>query len=332
MKGIVRLSNEERQELFEATAIKMGMRPEVIEKDFWVCFMLDHLFHDCKYKDAFVFKGGTSLSKAYHVIERFSEDIDLIFDWRKIIKDESNPWAERSRTKQDNYNKQINKDAAEFYKNSLIPKLNEELSLKLGEGEWTETDLDDELVVNFVYPQIFETEYIIPHVRLEIGPLAEWLPSHVTSISPFVAEQYGQLFNQKRTDILTIDAERTFWEKVVILHKIANFPEGKTLPHRYARHLYDVYCLGNSEIKKTAFERKSLLEKDVAFKQKFYYTKSAHYETATVKEIKLIPADSIMQPLREDYTAMKNMLYGVAPDFDDILAYLGKLEAEIHKL
>ena len=332
MKGIARLSNEERQELFEVTAIKMGMRPEVIEKDFWVCFMLDHLFHDCKYKDAFVFKGGTSLSKAYHVIERFSEDIDLIFDWRKIIKDESNPWAERSRTKQDNYNKQINKDAAEFYKNSLIPELNEELSLKLGEGEWTETDLDDELVVNFVYPQIFETEYIIPHVRLEIGPLAEWLPSHVTSISPFVAEQYGQLFNQKRTDILTIDAERTFWEKVVILHKIANFPEGKALPHRYARHLYDVYCLGNSEIKKTAFERKSLLEKDVAFKQKFYYTKSAHYEKATVKEIKLIPADSIMQSLREDYTAMKNMLYGVAPDFDDILAYLEKLEAEIHKL
>ena len=74
MKKIAKLSNEERQELFQATAAKMGMRPEVIEKDFWVCFMLDHLFHDCEYKDAFVFKGGTSLSKAYHVIERLSSD------------------------------------------------------------------------------------------------------------------------------------------------------------------------------------------------------------------------------------------------------------------
>lgn len=62
MKKIAKLSNEERQELFQATAIKMGMRPEIIEKDFWVCFMLDHLFHECEFKDAFVFKGGTSLS------------------------------------------------------------------------------------------------------------------------------------------------------------------------------------------------------------------------------------------------------------------------------
>ena len=332
MRKIARLSNEERQELFEATAIKMGMRPEVIEKDFWVCFMLDHLFHECEYRDAFVFKGGTSLSKAYHVIERFSEDIDLILDWRKIIRSASDPWDERSKTKQDSYNKQINKDAAMFYRDSLVPCLNRELSHKLGEGNWVEVDADDEMVVNFVYPQLFETEYIIPHVRLEIGPLAEWMLSHITSIIPFAAEQYGQLFEQRSTDILTIDAERTFWEKITILHKMANFPEGKTLPHRYARHLYDVYCLGNSDIKKSAFERKELLEKDVAFKQKFYYAKSAHYETATLQEIKLIPTENIMQPLRADYAAMANMFYGTAPAFDEILKYLTELEMEIHSL
>lgn len=332
MKKIAKLSNEERQELFQATAAKMGMRPEVIEKDFWVCFMLDHLFHDCEYKDAFVFKGGTSLSKAYHVIERFSEDIDLILDWRKIIKDESNPWDDRSKTKQDIYNKQINKDAAQFYTESLIPVLNMELSQKLGNGSWVEVDTDDEMVVNFVYPQIFETEYIIPHVRLEIGPLAEWMPSHITSIVPFVAEHYDWLFEQKSTDILTIDAERTFWEKITILHKIAHFPEGKILPHRYARHLYDVYCLGNSEIKKSAFDRKELLEKDVAFKQKFYYARSAHYETATLKTISLIPSEEIMQSLKNDYAAMANMFYGSAPDFEIILMYLEELEKEIHAL
>lgn len=308
------------------------MRPEVIEKDFWVCFMLDHLFHECEYKDAFVFKGGTSLSKAYHVIERFSEDIDLILDWRKIIKDESNPWDERTKTKQDSYNKQINKGAALFYRDSLVPKLNAELSEKIGIGNWVEVDATDEMVINFIYPQIFGTEYIIPHVRLEIGPLAEWMPSHITSITPFVAEHYEQLFEQKSTDILTIDAERTFWEKITILHKIANFPEGKNLPHRYARHLYDVYCLGNSDIKKTAFERKELLEKDVAFKQKFYYVKSAHYETATLKTVSLIPTEEIMQSLKNDYAAMTNMFYGNAPEFDEMLEYLKELEKEIHDL
>lgn len=83
MREVAKLPVKDRTELFQATAIKMGMLPNVVEKDFWVCFMLDHLFHDCQYKKAFVFKGGTSLSKSYHVIERFSEDIDLILDWRK---------------------------------------------------------------------------------------------------------------------------------------------------------------------------------------------------------------------------------------------------------
>ena len=114
MKEVAKLQIKDRTELFQATAISMGMQPNVIEKDFWVCFMLDHLFHDCKYKDAFVFKGGTSLSKSYHVIERFSEDIDLILDWRKIINDEVNPWEERSKTKQDIFNKQINSKAVKY--------------------------------------------------------------------------------------------------------------------------------------------------------------------------------------------------------------------------
>ena len=112
MKKIALLPNKEREELFKATALKIGIRPEAIEKDFWVCYMIDHLFHDCEYKDAFVFKGGTSLSKSYHLINRFSEDIDLILDWRKITKGQSDPWAERSKNKQDQYNKQINAEAA----------------------------------------------------------------------------------------------------------------------------------------------------------------------------------------------------------------------------
>ena len=84
-------------------------------------------------------------------------------------------------------------------------------------------------------------------------------------------------------------------------NKIANFPEGKILPARYARHLYDVHNLGNSWVKESAFERKELLEKDVAFKQKFYYAKGAHYETATLGSIILLPGESIHKALAEDY-------------------------------
>lgn len=82
MRQFAKLSDEERKEVITAVSLSMGLRPDIIEKDFWVCFMLDYLFHDCKYRDAFVFKGGTSLSKSYHVIKRLSEDIDIVLDWR----------------------------------------------------------------------------------------------------------------------------------------------------------------------------------------------------------------------------------------------------------
>ncbi len=294
MKEVAKLQIKDRMELFQATAISMGMQPNVIEKDFWVCFMLDHLFHDCKYKNAFVFKGGTSLSKSYHVIERFSEDIDLILDWRKIMNDEVNPWEERSKTKQDLFNKQINSEAAKFYKEELIPQLNSEMKEKLGDGEW--------------------------------------MPSHETIVTPFAAEKYPDIFSQKDTSVLTIDVERTFWEKLTILHKIANFPEGKPLPARYARHLYDVYNMGNSWVKERAFKRKELLEKDVVFKQKFYYVKGAHYETATLSSIELLPKEAVLNALKEDYQAMRNMIYGNIPEFEEILEFLEKLQEEVHGL
>ena len=188
------------------------------------------------------------------------------------------------------------------------------------------------MVINFYYPQIFETEYLRSCVRLEIGPLAEWMPSHKTIITPFVADKYPALFKQRDTTVLTIDVERTFWEKLTILHKIAHFPEGKPLPARYARHLYDVYNLGNSWVKEKAFGRKELLEKDIAFKQKFYYAKGAHYETATLNSIELLPREDIIKELIDDYELMKNMIYGNIPSFDEILLFLRELQDEIHNL
>ncbi len=104
------------------------------------------------------------------------------------------------------------------------------------------------------------------------------------------------------------------------------------MPARYARHLYDVYNLGNSWVKESAFDRKELLEKDVVFKQKFYYAKGAHYETATLSSIKLLPGEAVLSALQEDYQAMRNMIYGNIPEFEEILEFLEKLQEEIHAL
>lgn len=106
MYKVANRSVKELEELFRATAAKAGFSEAIVEKDFWVCLMLDYLFHRCRYKDSFTFKGGTSLSKAWGVIERFSEDIDLILDWRTLGYSKDEPNESRSKNKQDKLNKE----------------------------------------------------------------------------------------------------------------------------------------------------------------------------------------------------------------------------------
>lgn len=108
MRNVARLSDSDRRELFRNTSDKMGLNDAIVEKDFWVCFTLDYLFHRSPWKDSITFKGGTSLSKAFHLISRFSEDIDLILDWRILGYGKDEPWETRSNTKQDAFNKEAN--------------------------------------------------------------------------------------------------------------------------------------------------------------------------------------------------------------------------------
>ena len=101
MYDFLRLSKEDKRIVFRNTAQALGFHESIVEKDFWVCFTLAYLFHENKWKDAFVFKGGTSLSKAYGLIRRFSEDIDIILDWRVLGYAMDEPWNVRSNSKQD---------------------------------------------------------------------------------------------------------------------------------------------------------------------------------------------------------------------------------------
>lgn len=92
MRNIAKINERDRRALFHNTAAKTGMTDAIVEKDFWVCYMLDYLFHRCAWKDKIAFKGGTSLSKAFGLIERFSEDIDLILNWRVLGYGINEPW------------------------------------------------------------------------------------------------------------------------------------------------------------------------------------------------------------------------------------------------
>ncbi len=335
MITIAKASDTDREVLFGNAAERAGIsNPAIVEKDFWVCFMLDYLFHKSPWPRSFIFKGGTSLSKAYHVIERFSEDIDLIMDWRLLGYEIREPWIERTKNQQDKFNKKAVANTSEFLTRIFAPQLARDMSGMIGKDATVIMDPDDkeQCTVNFFYPHVFSTNYLRQEIRLEIGPLAEWVPSHPVLITSIAAEQFPAVFHQSGTVVPTMDAERTFWEKVTILHKIVSSYEQKGIPARYARHYYDLYQMSRSDVKKEAFRRKDLLTQNVKFKLKFYYVKNASYETAKIGTVKLVPCESAIRELELDYAHMKDMIYGDQPSFSEIIDSIASLEAEINSL
>jgi len=330
MEKIEVLPTKDREALFRNTSNKMGMTEAIIEKDFWVCWMLDYLFHRCTWKDNLAFKGGTSLSKAYGLIERFSEDIDLILDWRVLGYEKNEPWIERINTKQDSFNTEANAKAELFLKDIFLPRMKEDIVHELSADIQCYIDSNDGQTINFAYPNSFSDASILHEIRLEIGALAAWTPAQKQSITPYAAQQYEHLFEQPSTEILTVLPERTFWEKVTILHREAFRTDDKEFPSRYSRHYYDLYCMAKSKVKSNALSDVELLHRVVEFKDKFYRCPWARYDLADFGTIKLMTPEYSISKLRDDYEHMQNMLFGNKPDFDEIMDGIKVLESEIN--
>jgi hypothetical protein len=210
----------DRRDLFSESASKLGMSPVIVEKDFWVCWILKRLFSDSHLKNQMVFKGGTSLSKVYGLIDRFSEDIDLILDWRLLgygSSEGDDPYRRLpSKTQRGRYNQEMNARAVEYIRGKLIAQL--EMLLSSAPGVAVSVDATDPHTVTVRYPASFAAAYIRPEVRLEIGPLASWVPSGQQTIQPYAAEMFPNAFEETTCAVVAIRAERTFWEKATILH------------------------------------------------------------------------------------------------------------------
>jgi len=192
-------------------------------------------------------------------------------------------------------------------------------------------DAIDPNTVVFRYPCAFGDVSILREIRIESGALAAWTPATTCDIVSYAAEQYPQLFKNSTAHVYTVAPERTFWEKVTILHREAmRTPERGVPPERYSRHYYDLWCLCKSEVKSRALNDIPLLDAVVAFKRKFYRCNWAHYELATAAEISLMPPEHAMAELETDYHHMRNMIFGPRPPFSEILEAICDLEDEIH--
>jgi hypothetical protein len=327
MDKVAGLSTEERKERFGATASRMGVHPAVVEKDFWVVWVLDRIFADARLGKILMFKGGTSLSKVFDLIGRFSEDIDLILDWREVTGED--PHTERrSKSEQDRFNKKINKEASDYIEKTLLPAISEIVSPLCS----CSINADNPHNINIVYPAAFKDSYLRPEILLEIGPLASWSPSDSFEIEAYAAKAFPDLFERAVCRVHAIAAKRTFWEKLTILHQESNRDAGKPLPPRYSRHYYDLAIMAKSSVKADALADMELLEQVVAFKQKFYPAAWAKFEEAKPGSITLLPPEFRIDELAKDYKAMEHMIFDKPLSFEEILETLRALEEEINAL
>jgi hypothetical protein len=225
----LRAAPRDRRDVFLGTATRLGTPEQNVEKDFWVTWRLDVLFNGLPAgRPGFLFKGGTSLSKAYGLISRFSEDIDITVFREDLGQETSIPELEAlSRKKRHTRLDAIKETCRQYIQNTLAQQFEEAVQGTLAEskveanvpGVAVDPDDPDGQSLLFWYPTVTagRDEYIRPAVKIESGAKSALDPHEDLSIVPYVSEEVPQLA-LRAEHVTTIVAERTFWDKIIITH------------------------------------------------------------------------------------------------------------------
>lgn len=344
MDKVACLDGSERAALFGETGAARGVANTIIEKDFWVCWTLKRLF-ELQKEDAptLVFKGGTSLSKAFGAIRRFSEDIDLSFDRADLgYTGDRDPGREGISKKQaGKLIEDLVGDVERHIAEKLMPALRAAIAKQLGEptnGEWSlEIEPSDPQTVNFHYPTALPKEayegmaYITPRVKLEFGARGDPWPTEEKTIRPYAADEFPDFFEDADCIVTVLSARRTFWEKATALHAEAHRPKGSPTPQYFSRHYYDIAMLLDTEDGKAAAADFALLEQVANHKAVFFRSAWASYDTARPGTLQLVPTEARLKDLRADYRDMAPMMFDEKPlSFDEILPRIQKLQDTIN--
>jgi hypothetical protein len=334
VRAVARLKPRDRADLFIEAAARHGLTPHLIEKDFWVCWTLDRLF-TAMGGAALTFKGGTSLSKVYGVIERFSEDIDLSFERQKIgVSADEEPATATSNKQRKKLVENVVDHVIEHIRDKFVPELEQAIESELGRDKtnWIlAIDANDPQTVLFRYPAGIEeaAEYVNPVVRLELGARGEPWPAQDGVVVPYAVDVMPEAFEQRSCRVHALAAERTFWEKATILHSHYHRDAAHS-GERISRHYYDLVRLADSAHGPSALADTDLLKTVVDHKKLFFPSSWANYDTAVPGSIHLVPRDDQLRPLRGDYERMQPMFFATPPTFDSIVERLRSLEEQIH--
>jgi len=334
---VAQMSPRERADLFAETAERKAVAEAIIEKDFWVCWTLAQLFSIEPFAGRLLFKGGTSLSKIFHAINRFSEDIDLALDYVALgFSGAKDPRREDlSKTKRAAILDEMMTACQQYIGGEFQATLRKRCEDILGaRGPWSlEIRKEDSNIVQFRYPPASTKapSYIAPQVVLEMGTHAEFVPHDKFAIRSFVAEEFPHLVPEADVPLLALLAKRTFWEKATILHAEYFRPAEKPLPARYSRHYYDVAMMANGPIETEALADLPLLAQVVRHKETFYPSAWARYDLARPASLRLRPAEHRKQALERDYKNMSVMIFGEPPTFSEIIETIAALEERINR-
>lgn len=328
------LSPEERTFFFVKAAEGTTLPPQAIEKDWWVTKVLSAI-HSLDYRDAIQFKGGTSLSKGWELIERFSEDVDLCVD-RAFL-------GFPGTLSKSQVSDKLRRKAKAFIIGQFYEDLQGALdSIGIPRDVYHLSNNDngiptqDPVQIYIDYDSVFPHEgYILPRVMLEVsGRSYEEAVSETAILTLLDTRLPKNAFSSSSFMVVTVEPERTFIEKVCLLHEEFNKSDGVIRCHRMSRHLYDLFMMCINHIDEIALNNEDLFRRIVMHRFTYNRIDGVDYNTETPGHFNIIPPEGIVNEWRKDYDEMKReMIYSKEkPSFDDIMARIHTLNTQLNEM
>lgn len=313
------LPKNKQQELFKQLSFKTGIQPQAIEKDAWVTLVLRIVFNS-ELAGHLAFKGGTSLSKAYGLIKRFSEDIDIAInrEFLGFTGELSKGQIRKLRRKSHEFvlNEMSNIIIDEFRRYNI-----DNILFKIEVENIKITDQDPE-IIKITYQSVFdELSYIPRKVLIEIGARSLLEPSENKEIKSIIDENYPESsFTEESFVVKTIIPEKTILEKMILLHEEFTKPKEKIRYYRMSRHLYDIGQIISTEFGERALKNESLFQDIIKHRAKYTPIKTVDYSKLELNKLKIIPPDEFIDQYEKDYSEMKeNMIYGEKISFNKLI-------------
>ena len=327
------LNSEQKLSVLNQVNVKNGQDLQTIEKDWWVTQVLRVLFSQ-PYAEHLSFKGGTSLSKAWNIIERFSEDIDIA-----ISREYLGFAGELSRTQ---VSDKLRRAACSFVREKMQNDVREGLvamgiapeNFSVHVNITSVSTTDPEVIYVDYQSALPNSEYIAHIVKVEVGGRSMFEPLQSVMLSSIIDETFpNAAFVEPSFAVSVVRPERTFLEKVMLLHEEFAKPMAEVRTERMSRHLYDLERMLHTDIAERALRDEALYRAVVEHRRKFVNLKGFDYDTLYPQSLSLeIPAD-VLPLWRKDYENMQgSMIYGKSVSFDELLTEIRQLNARIRQL